>query len=138
MNNELSIGKEFLGAGIAFPFQVDGQGHLALNQLEEQVRQSILLILRTAKGERVMRPDFGSGLSELVFAPLSTSTTALAQQAVEEALTRFEPRIELVKVEATPDRQESGRLLIEVEYRVRQTDSTFNLVYPFYLERGEP
>lgn len=137
MNGDLSTGREFLGTGIAFPFQVDDRGHLLLNRLEGQVRQSILLILRTAKGERVMRPDFGCGLSELAFAPLSTSTIALAQQAVEEALMRFEPRIELVKVEATPDRRESNRLLVEVEYRLRQTDSTFNLVYPFYLERGE-
>lgn len=137
MNDNLSRGKEFLGAGIAFPFQLDGQGHLAINRLEDQVRQSILLILRTAKRERVMRPDFGSGLSNLVFAPASPTTAALAQHEVEQALTRFEPRIDLLNVKVTVDRQQQSVLRIEVEYQVRQTDAVFNLVYPFYLERGE-
>jgi uncharacterized protein len=131
-----SEGKEFLGAGIAFPLGV-ANGHMAMHRLEDQVRQSIVLILRTAKGERVMRPDFGSGLHKLVFEPLTPITCTRIQHEVQEALVRFEPRIEVTKVEVTVDARQQGRLLINITYRVRRTDTLFNLVYPFYLERGE-
>jgi phage baseplate assembly protein W len=132
-----SEGKEFLGAGIAFPLGVDRDRHMAMHRLEEQVRQSIVLILGTAKGERVMRPDFGSGLHKLVFEPLTPITCARVQHEVQEALVRFEPRIEVTRVEVTIDARQRGRLLINIAYRVRRTDTFFNLVYPFYLERGE-
>lgn len=137
MVNGAADGKEFLGAGIAFPFHVDGQGHLAMNSLEDQVRQSILLILLTAKGERMMRPDFGAGLQPLVFSPLTATTAALAEHEVKDALIRFEPRIEVLDVTANPDPKNPSTLLIHITYRVRRTDTQFNLVYPFYLERGE-
>lgn len=137
MKNAVAEGKEFLGAGIAFPPAKDAQGRLAMNSLEEQVRQSILIILRTAKGERVMRPDFGAGLHTLVFEPINPTMTALVQHEVKEALTRFEPRIDVDDVDVTSDPKEPGLLRIAVSYRVRRTDTTFNLVYPFYVERGE-
>jgi phage baseplate assembly protein W len=152
MANGLSEGKELLGAGIAFPFRVDAQGHMAMNSLEDHVRQSILLILQTAKGERMMRRDFGSGLHDLVFEPLNAATVARVKHEVKDALVRFEPRIEVLKVEVTADSKQIGVLvvngatvdpnhvgvlLIYIEYRVRETDAIFNLVYPFYLERGE-
>ncbi len=129
-------GKEFLGAGIAFPLRVDAQGEVTINSLEAHVRQSILLILRTDKGERVMRPDFGAGLGKLVFSPITAVTAALVQHEVKDALIRFEPRIEVLKVEVRDDAERQGVLLIEMEYRVRRTDTIFNLVYPFYLEKG--
>ena len=130
-------GKEFLGAGLAFPLGVDSAGRIAMHSLEEQVRQSVLLILRTARGERVMRPDFGAGLDTLVFAPVTATTAALAEHEVRQALVRFEPRIEILRIGATIDPAQPQVLLIELEYRVRRTDTTFNLVYPFYVERGE-
>ena len=136
MSNEASQGKEFLGAGIAFPLRVE-QGQVVMNSLEEHVRQSILLILQTAKGDRVMHPDFGSGLRNLVFAPITATTTALVGHEVKDALIRFEPRIDVLDVAVTADAKEQGLLLINIEYRVRRTDTLFNLVYPFYLERGE-
>jgi Bacteriophage baseplate protein W len=137
MNNEPVEGKEFLGAGPAFPFGVDAQGRIAMSGLEDHVRQSISLILRTAKGERVMRPDFGAGLDRLVFSPATATTTALAEHEVREALVRFEPRIDVLRVAARLDPQKPEELVIEVEYRVRRTDTISNLVYPFYLDRGE-
>src|SRR5262245_10622083 len=130
-------GKAFLGAGIAFPLGVDAQGRIAMHSLEDQIRQSILLILQTAKGERMMRPDFGAGLHNLVFEPITPPTRALAQHEVKDALIRFESRIDVLNVEAASDPKQPGVLLINVEYRVRRTDTIFNLVYPFYLERGE-
>ncbi|WP_298439049.1 GPW/gp25 family protein [Geobacter sp.] len=138
MNGESDIGKEFLGAGVGFPLAVDGEGRLVMTRLEEHVRQSILLILRTMKGERVMRPDFGSGLDSLVFSPVGAATAALAEHEVKEALIRFEPRIEVLSVRAATDPQQQELLLITLEYRVRRTDTLFNLVYPFYLEKGAP
>lgn len=137
MSNNSVEGKKFLGAGIAFPLEVDDEGNIAMNSLEDHVRQSILLILQTAKGGRVMRPDFGAGLHNRVFEPITSATKALVQHEVEKALIRFEPRIDVLNVEAKDDEQQQGVLLINIEYRVRRTDTIFNLVYPFYLERGE-
>jgi phage baseplate assembly protein W len=129
------INKEFLGQGWSFPIGLDGGGDVALSAYEEDVRQAILIILGTNPSERVMRPDFGAGLGALVFEPISTTTMALVKHRVEEALITWEPRIDniLVKVTADPD---NGRLLIEASYRVRLTNTFYNLVYPFYLMEG--
>jgi phage baseplate assembly protein W len=137
MSVDPAEGKEFLGAGVAFPLGVDSQGRIAMRSLEDQVRQSILLILRTARGERVMRPDFGAGLEQHAFAPLIGTTIALAEHQSKEALVRFEPRIEVLSLVGRIHPTEEGALLLELQYRVRRTDTTFNLVYPFYVERGE-
>ena len=128
----------FLGAGLAFPLALDENGQFQLNQLDAHVRQSIQLILGTGRGERVMRPDFGAGLTDLVFAPASAATLALVQHEVREALVRYEPRIDILALDVTADPETPGRLVIEVDYRVRRTDTRLNLVYPFYLERGGP
>jgi phage baseplate assembly protein W len=136
MNRQSDQRSEFLGAGIAFPLQVNEDGLIAMNALEHHVRQSILLILQTAKGERVMRPDFGARLSDLTFEPVTQATITLAEHYVKEALTRFEPRIVVSRVKITINRQQPDHLFIELDYRVRSTDTTFNLVYPFYIERG--
>jgi hypothetical protein len=137
----------FLGKGMAlFPFAMKG-GTVAMNSYEDQVEQSIRLILKTERGERVMRPDFGAGMEFLAFEPLNAVTLALVRERVSEALLRFEPRIDLlavafesgelaVAVESGEDQQ--GRcLLVSIAYRIRRTNTEKNLVYPFYLERGE-
>ncbi|HZT32870.1 MAG TPA: GPW/gp25 family protein [Bryobacteraceae bacterium] len=137
MPDNADQGKDFLGAGLAFPLAVDGEGRLAMNSYEDHIRQSILLIARTGKSERVMQPDFGAGLESQVFAPANVATTALVEHQVKDALIRYEPRIEVLSVKATIDPAEYNRLNVEVQYRVRRTDTTFNLVYPFYLDRGQ-
>ena len=119
-----------------FRWTSNENGLIAMNALEDHVRQSILLILQTAKGERVMRPDFGARLRDLTFEPLNQATISLAQHYVQEALTRFEPRIEILNVEMRCQPNSRIDLLIHLQYRVRSTDTTFNLVYPFYIERG--
>jgi phage baseplate assembly protein W len=136
MNGESHQRNEFLGTGIAFPLSVTDDGLIAMNALEDHVRQSILLILQTARGERVMRPDFGCDLDELVFEPLRQATYTLAEHHVKQALIRFEPRIEVLGVQVAASPQQQDDLLIHLRYRVRSTDTTFNLVYPFYVERG--
>jgi phage baseplate assembly protein W len=136
MATDSKQGKEFLGAGLAFPFEIDSSGQMKLNSIEDHVRQSILLILETDKGERVMRPDFGAGIRQLVFSPMTAATAALVQHQVTDALVRYEPRIEVLSVDVSVDPRQQGVLLANIQYRVRRTDTTFNLVYPFYLEKG--
>ncbi len=123
----------FLGVGWKFPVSSDA-GRIAMAAYEESVRQSIWIILATARGERVMRPDFGCGIHDLVFAVNNAATAGRAATEVREALIRWEPRIELLNVAAAADPAQPHRLLIEIAYKVRATNSRFNLVYPFYLE----
>lgn len=129
------MGKEFLGRGWKFPVEPVGDG-LVYEAEETKIQESILIILGTARGERVMRPDFGSRLRELVFAPRNSSTSALAAHYVTEALTAWEPRIDVLRVRAEPRGALDGVLDINIDYRVRATNSEFNLVYPFYLREG--
>lgn len=134
------MAKPFLGIGAAFPLRLDtGQaaGLFVRAQYEESVRQSILIILGTAKGERVMRPDFGCGIHDLVFQNLSAGTMGRVQQAVRESLLRLEPRIDVTDV-AVRVGAADNILEIHVQYEVRATNNAFNLVYPFYLQQGEP
>jgi len=127
--------KAFLGRGWAFPVRPAGDD-VALVALEDDVRQSVRIILGTGLGERVMRPDFGCVLPELVFEPMSTTTKALVRHGVEEALTAWEPRIDEVRAEVTADPSTPGLLLVEVRYRVRSTNTFYNMVYPFHLREG--
>ena len=129
-----------LGVGWGFPVRleesVDGRTtRFAVAEYEEAVRQSIWIILSTSKGERVMRPDFGSGLHDLAFAVNNSTTQAMAAFEVREALQNWEPRIEVLGVEVSSAGDRGEQLMILIDYRVRTTDNRFNLVYPFYLER---
>ena len=125
----------FLGSGWAFPVAVDGQGAVRRSTGgEEAVRHSIWTILSTSRGERVMRPDFGCGIQDHVFGVNDAATANAITREVRNALTVWEPRIELLDVFATPDPADAHRLLIEINYRLRSTNSRYNLVYPFYLE----
>lgn len=128
--------RAFLGRGWSFPAGVDVDGSIALAEYEEDIRQAIRIILGTDPGERVMRPDFGAGLRALTFEPNNTTTQALARHRVEQALLQWEPRIDdiEVKVEADPP---NGRLMIDIHYRVRATNTFYNLVYPFHLAEGD-
>jgi phage baseplate assembly protein W len=134
---------DFLGRGIAFPLQLQN-GVLAMNAYDAQVKQSIHLILSTAKGERVMRPDFGAGLERFAFEPDNGLTAMLVQQEVKEVLMQYEPRIDVLDVSVVePGGKDSGNgirtgeLYISIDYKVKTTNTTGNLVYPFYIERGE-
>jgi uncharacterized protein len=136
MNGGKADPKAFLGVGWAFPPQVEADGKIAEAAYEEDIRQAIRIILGTNPGERVMRPDFGAGLDSFVFEPVNTTTMALLQRRVQEALIAWEPRIDVEAVNVTTDAVERNRLLIDMTYRVRATNTVHNLVYPFYLEEG--
>ena len=128
--------KPFLGVGWSFPVEADkNTGDIKSAAYEESVRQSIWIILGTAKGERAMRPDFGCGIYDLVFEVNSASTAGRVAQEVRQALLFFEPRIDLLDVQVRSE-QNGEVMLISLDYQVRATNNIFNLVYPFYLERS--
>jgi len=129
--------KEFLGRGWAMPVDVDPYtGLIAMAQYEEDIRQSMRIILETAKGERVMRPNFGCGIHDLVFEAIDTTALTRIQSEVEEALRRFEARIDVLEVIVDEDATSQGELLVQLEYRVRRTNQIGNLVFPFYYREG--
>jgi Phage baseplate assembly protein W len=130
--------KAFLGVGWAFPVEPDASGEAALSAYEEDIREAIRIVLGTDPGERVMRPDFGAGLHALVFEPVGAATAALVKHRVEQALVNWEPRIDVLEVRVREEGELRNRLLVEIDYRVRATNTFYNLVYPFYLLEGEP
>lgn len=130
----------FLGSGLAFPVEPqresgDGRG-IPFVTGEDNIRQSILIVLATRKGERPANPDFGSTLHHLAFEPADEATAGRAEEAVREALILWEPRIDVVSVAGIVAEDEPNVLELEIQYRVRSTNSIYNLVYPFYLGRG--
>jgi phage baseplate assembly protein W len=130
------MAREFLGVGWGFPVKPDNGGKLATALYDESVRQSIWIVLGTAKGERVMRPNFGCGIFDLVFEINDASTAGRITESVREALLSFEPRIDVRNVQVSSE-QQAEVMMISIDYEVRATNNIFNLVYPFYLERGE-
>lgn len=131
------MAREFLGCGWTFPVKVDpSSGHIATSKAEKDIRESIWIILSTAPGERVMRPDFGCGIHELVFDLMNRSTLGLFESRVRDALTRWEPRVEIVNVDLSTREADQGRLNISLDCRVRETNNEFNLVFPFYFSEG--
>ncbi|NOQ33842.1 MAG: baseplate protein [Methanosarcinales archaeon] len=132
----MTMAKEFLGQGWKFPVGVDSTAQIETSRYETDVKEAIWIILGTSKGERVMRQDFGCGIHDFVFATINTTTTGMIEASVREALTLWEPRIEIISVDVSTDRADEGKLLISIDYRVIRTNNEFNLVYPFYLREG--
>ena len=129
--------KAFLGKGWRFPVDIDRTGGVSSSVFEESIRDSIFIILGTACGERIMRPTFGCDIHDLVFAPNNPNTCGLAAHYCEEALLKWEPRIENVEAFAAPSVDHPNRLDIRIGYRVRATNQPGNLVYPFYLRTAD-
>lgn len=128
---------DLLGSGLAFPLQVDRRGAIALAHGEQDVDQAIELILGTAPGERPMRPEFGCGVHDFVFDTIDAATIGRLETEIRRALDRWEPRIEIGRVEFDLSRAGDGQLLIDIAYRVRATNHRRNLVYPFYVIPAE-
>ncbi len=127
----------FLGQGLSWPLRIDSRGGLALARGERDVEQAIRIVLETAPGERVMRPEFGCRVHDLVFAPHDAATEGLIIHYVEEALERWEPRIGVQEVTVSTDPIVDGALLIEIRYQVRDTHDERSIVHPFYLPGEE-
>jgi Bacteriophage baseplate protein W len=129
--------RDFLGAGWSAPMSVNGRGGIALASGEAAIARSIELILSTAKGERRMRPNFGCGIHDLVFAPNDPTTHGLIQSQVRDALAWWEPRIDVIDVRVASHPEDDAALLIDISYRIKTTSAERSLVYPFYIIPGE-
>ncbi|MCP5049203.1 MAG: GPW/gp25 family protein [bacterium] len=125
--------RKILGSGWQFPVALDRNDSLALSHHEEKIAQSIRIILGTAKGERMMRPDFGCNIHEYVFNIIDTATLTLIKSAVKEALLLWEPRIEVLTVKTSTEKLRESTITIDIAYKVRYTNTAHNLVYPFFL-----
>ena len=125
-----------LGTGWRFPIQLNSRGGIAMSRDDEKIKESIRIILGTAKGERVMRPDFGCDIHDFVFETMDRTTLTMIESTVRDALINWEPRIEVQSVTISADEDARGRIMIAVTYRVRETNSEFNMVFPFHLRVG--
>lgn len=126
--------KAYLGRGWSFPVRLhEKEGTISFSEHERDVQESIWIILSTRKGERVMRPDFGCGIHDLVFEVINTTTMTEIETEVREALAEFEARIDVMRVAATSNGGVDGQLRISIDYIIRGTNNQLNLVYPFYI-----
>src|SRR5262252_6929200 len=128
-NNE----RDYLGVGWKCALQVTHAGTISPARFEQRIEESIYLILSTAKGERVMLPDFGCDIHELVFGVNNPTNIAVITQSVRQALVTFESRIDVLDISTETDPEVQNLLLIRINYRVRSNNARGNLVYPFYI-----
>jgi phage baseplate assembly protein W len=126
------VNEKFIGRGWAFPLRVSATGGIGMVEREREIEEAIRLVLGTAPGERPMRPEFGCGIHEYVFAPADGDTAGRIAAEVRAALARWEPRITVDDVVIAFDLVDTGTLYIDVQYTVRSTNDRRNLVFPFY------
>ncbi len=138
MNDTLINGSaDFLGRGWSFPPQWDpASGGVLMAEREEDISQSLHILLSTTLGERIMEPRYGCNMEELLFESLDTATLTLINDKVNTAIRYFEPRIDVRRMNISTAQITEGILLIEIDYVVRATNSRFNYVYPFYIAEG--
>ncbi len=128
--------KDFMGVGWKFPIEVDAAtGRIKTSEYEDDIKEAIKIIIMTSKGERLMRPSFGSSLSEHVFTGMDYGSLTRIESDIYQSLINWEPRIDEVEVEIEGDNV-GGVLNIHVSYLVRQTNNMFNMVYPYFLTEG--
>jgi uncharacterized protein len=130
------IMSEILGRGLSFPLRLNDRDRIVMAGDDTDIKQAIQIIINTVPGERVMRPDFGCLIHELIFWPANEQTAAVAERYVTDALNQWEPRIELKSVRVTPGSSELGELIIEISYQIKDQHDPRSLVYPFYLLPG--
>lgn len=136
MNEYMSV-KDFLGCGWKFPVQVDeATGYIRMSSQEEDIQESIRIILMTRKGERMMEPEFGCGIQKYAFETMDSSVLLQMQMEAQNALIIWEPRITDIEVHVEMDGTEGGKVNISISYIVRSTNNPYNLVYPYYINEG--
>ncbi|HSN28702.1 MAG TPA: GPW/gp25 family protein [Kofleriaceae bacterium] len=131
------MGKEFIGKGWKFPIVPGPTGGLAWSEADDNVEQSLRLLLLTRVGERVMRGTFGSRLGDMVFRPGSDQNLRAIEREVTGVLLASEPRVDVLSVLAEADAIDPTLVTVSLSYRVRRTNSRESLVFPFYLVRGD-
>lgn len=127
---------DFIGTGFRFPIRVNGRGGLSWSSGPNRIQDSIWIIVTTALGERVMRPRFGAGVSNFVLNSNSVVVRTQLADAIKRALVEWEPRIELEAVRVDEVPEQASQVLIGIDYRLRETNELFNMVYPLYLQEG--
>ncbi|MGH9129661.1 MAG: GPW/gp25 family protein [Acidimicrobiales bacterium] len=131
------MSEEFIGQGVAFPMRVDPTGGIALVSSHVEIEESIRIVLGTSYGERPMRPEFGCGIHDYVFAPVNATTAGRLAYEVRLSLARWEPRIEVESVDVSFAAEDSATLFIDISYSVKGRNDPRNLVFPFYVIPGE-
>jgi phage baseplate assembly protein W len=126
----------FIGKGWRFPVKPDSQGRLNYVSGDEEIRESIWIILTTSPRERQMREEFGCGVHDLVFDVNTAALRGLVQENIKAALTRWEPRIDVLDVRADSPPEQRNLMLVHIDYRIRANNAIYNLVYPFFLLEG--
>lgn len=123
----------FVGRGFFWPLQIDHTGSIRMTEGAADLDRAMAVVLATAPGERVMRPQFGCRIWDLLFEPVTPNLLGLMAQAVRDALTQWEPRVVVDNVDPVPDPDDQALITISVAYRVKATNDRRNLVYPFYV-----
>ena len=126
---------KIVGSGFSFPLGIDSSGSTGMTSDDDNIRQSMMLILGTAPGERLMRPKFGCAIHDILFEPNTTITASKIEYEVKKSLQEFEPRVGDIEVHAVPDESEQSRMNVNISYTIRKTNTKANLVYPFYLRK---
>lgn len=128
---------EFLGTGWSFPPAFsDKSQSVEMSSGVEDIQESLWILLSTRLGERVMQPKYGCQLDELQFSPLNRTTITYVSELIRTAILYHEPRIEVEKIDIREAEMVEGKVLIDLTYMVRGTNSRQNLVYPYYLNEG--
>jgi phage baseplate assembly protein W len=133
----MAVDKTFLGTGWSFPpqFHSGAQGGILVSR-EEDIQESLYILLSTSPGERPLQPDYGCGLRELMFESMTTSAVTELKDIIERSILFFEPRITLDRIDIDTSEQHAGILKIRLNYTVRATNNRSNMVYPFYFREG--
>jgi phage baseplate assembly protein W len=131
------LSEDFIGAGWSFPLRIEATGRIALVSKEREIEEAIRLILGTSYGERPMRPEFGCGIHEFVFSPADATTAGHLAFEVQQSLERWEPRIDVLGIQVTPDAGDGSTLYIDITYAIRGSNDPRNLVFPFYVIPAE-
>lgn len=132
-----TVSAEFVGSGLAFPMRTDPTGSIALVSSHTEIEEAIRIVLATTYGERPMRPEFGCGIHDYVFAPLNATTAGRIAYEVRLSLDRWEPRVDVADVEVSFAPDDTATLFIDISYSVKGTNDPRNLVFPFYVIPGE-
>jgi len=133
----MAISKSFLGTGWGFPPTFSNKSvTVGMLSDEADIESSLQILLSTRKGERVLRPDYGCNLDELVFEPLTTTFETYIKDLIATAILYYEPRIDVNRINLDDSGVFEGRIVISIDYTIRSTNSRFNFVYPFYQTEG--
>jgi uncharacterized protein len=127
--------KSFLGTGWSFPPVFTSNGLVSVSA-EQDIRESLFILLSTVPGERVMQPAYGCGIKAHVFDNLNETTFAIVRDLIERAILFFEPRVTVERIDISDEEYLQGKILLDITYKVRSTNNRYNLVYPFYINEA--